>query len=123
MFSRPTTNAAAHHVTGYSARIVTARAWLSKKSNDTGAASGPTKSQSPSISRDQVATTSEDIEMINRSAHHYQERDLEHDELGLKDPHHLHRRGEKEVTWKDAEEEEERRRRGGDGEVRKLPDH
>lgn len=122
MFSRPATNAvAAHRTTGYSARIVTARAWLSKKStSDIGGstgASGTTKSAHP---RDQVASTPEDIELINRSVHHYQEEDLEHDRLGMKDPHHLHRRAGKETTWKEAEEEQ---KRGGDGEVRKLPDH
>lgn len=44
------------------------------------------------------------MEAIDRAAHHIQEEDLEHDALGMRDPHHQHHH-EPKLTWKDAERE------------------
>lgn len=54
--------------------------------------------------KDVVAESTEDMENIQRAAHHISEEDLEQDELGMKDLHHLHHKHEHKPTWKEAEE-------------------
>ena len=67
------------------------------------------RSPRPAISRDEVALTKEEQELVNRMARHIGEEDLEHDELGMKQHRH-----ESQPTWKDAEVELNRKQHPSD---------